>query len=93
VKGNTFSQRFRRLFLRCVEQGLIEKEKGGERLVLYSSRHTRITELVVQGLPMKVITDETGHKIPTTTQRYTHLADEFITETVRRAAETPGGEG
>ena len=93
VKGNTFSQRFRRLFLRCVKEGLIEKEKGGERLVLYSSRHTRITELVVQGLSMKVVMDEAGHKIPATTNRYTHLADEFITESVRRAAEPSGGEG
>jgi integrase len=93
VQGNSFSQRFRRLFLRCVGLGLIEKEKAGERLVLYSSRHTRITELVASGLPMKVIMDEAGHKIPNTTNRYTHLADDFITEAVRRAGGPDAGAG
>jgi len=31
------------------ESGLIEKEKAGERIVAYSTRHTRITELFVEG--------------------------------------------
>jgi integrase len=86
IKANSFSQRFRRLVERCVKLNLIEKEKAGERLVLYSSRHTRITEMVAAGLPAKVVMDEAGHKVPTTTNRYTHLADEFVTETVRKQA-------
>lgn len=86
IDMNSFSQRFRRLFNRCVELGLIEEEKGGERLVLYSSRHTRITELVASNIPMKAVMDEAGHKIPATTNRYTHLADEYQTYLIRQQA-------
>jgi integrase len=48
-KANSFAQRFRRLFQRCVKLELIEKEKDGETIVLYSTRHSRITELSTQG--------------------------------------------
>lgn len=86
IEANSFSQRFRRLCDRCVELGLIEEEKGGERLVLYSSRHTRITELVASNIPMKAVMDEAGHKVPATTNRYTHLADEYQTGIIRQHA-------
>ncbi len=94
IHAGPFSQRFRRLFNRCVELGLIEKEKSGEKLVLYSSRHTRITELVTNGLGMKVVMEEAGHKVPNTTNRYMHLADKDVTNQVRLlAGKPPDGSG
>lgn len=64
ITAGHLAQRFRRLFLRCVKLGLIEKEKAGERLVLYSSRHTRITELVAANMPMKAVMDEAAAPRP-----------------------------
>jgi integrase len=40
--ANPLSNRFRRLFARCVKLGLIERELSGEKLCLYSFRHRRI---------------------------------------------------
>jgi transposase len=48
-KGVTFSQRFRRLRTRAVKAGDLQESKKGEKLVLYSTRHTRITEMFVEG--------------------------------------------
>ena len=42
----SFSQRFRRLRTRCVRLNLIKEEKNGEKLVLYSTRHTRSVEMI-----------------------------------------------
>jgi integrase len=84
------SRRFRRLVRACVAKGLIQETKSGEKLVLYSLRHTRITELVSQTLPLKVVMEEAGHRRPDTTNRYTHLADEYRTEAVRAAASGAG---
>jgi integrase len=88
-QSHSFSQRFRRLFDRCVALGLIEKEKAGERLVLYSSRHTRITELFVQGNTHAEVMFDAGHVIPTTTERYKHLAGSQVAEAIRRRTPTP----
>ena len=82
----SFSQRFRRLRDRCVELGEIRPEKNGEKLVLYSTRHTRITELFVEGNEHHVVMAESGHLTPMTTERYKHLADSYITERVRQNA-------
>jgi integrase len=83
LRDQSFSQRFRRLFERCVKKGLIERDSSGEKLVLYSTRHSRITELVSAQLPMKVVMEEAGHLQASTTHRYTHLADKLVTEMVR----------
>jgi integrase len=69
-QAGKFAQRFRRLIERCVRKGLIEKEKAGERLVPYSTRHTRITELFVEGNDHAVVMFDAGHKNPQTTERY-----------------------
>jgi len=82
-QGHSLSQRFRRLFDRCVEKGLIEKEKVGERICLYNSRHTRITELFVEGNEHHIVMHEAGHVTPQTTQRYKHLAGSFVGEQIR----------
>jgi site-specific recombinase XerD len=81
------SQRFRRLVERCVAKGLIEKEKAGERLVPYSTRHTRITELFTEGVPQAVVMFEAGHTNPLTTERYKHMASSHVTETIRKSSQ------
>lgn len=87
VQANSLSQRFRRLTDRCVTRGTIQKTVRGERLVPYSNRHTSITRLVVAGAHPQVIQNEAGHASPTTTQRYVHLADEQVVQSVRQALE------
>jgi integrase len=83
MKQRSLSQRFRRLFLRCVRLGLIEAEKTGERLVPYSTRHTRITELFVEGNDHAVVMHDAGHVIPATTERYKHLAGSHVAASIR----------
>jgi integrase len=89
-KANGFSQRFRRLFKRCVALGLIEQEKAGETLVPYNTRHTRITELFVEGNDHAVVMFDAGHVVPATTERYKHLAGSQVAESIRRRAQNPG---
>jgi integrase len=87
------SQRFRRLFERCVKRGLIEKEIAGERLVPYSTRHTRITELKVEGVGQTETMREAGHTNPLTTERYTHMASNHVTQTVRNKSKAKTASG
>jgi len=91
----SFSQRFRRLRVRAVKAGDLQEVKKGEKLVLYSTRHTRITELFVEGNEQHVVMAESGHVVPATTERYKHLADDYVTNRVRQNARprTPGGDG
>jgi integrase len=88
-KSDGFSQRFHRLVKRCEALGLIKAVVVGERIVPYTTRHTRITEMVAQGVDKSIRMREAGHVNPATTERYTHLADELITETVRQLARKP----
>ena len=83
-----FAQRFRRLVSRCAAKDLIEKEKNGERLVPYLTRHTRITTLFVQGHDHAVVMHEAGHTLPQTTERYKHLAQGHVTDAIRRRRAT-----
>jgi hypothetical protein len=87
------SQRFRRLFERCVNRGLIEKEIAGERLVPYSTRHTRITELKVEGVGHTEAMREAVHTNPLTTERYTHIAGSHVTQTVRSKSKAKAASG
>jgi integrase len=84
---NAFSQRFRRLRNRCVRLGLIEAEKNGEKLVLYSHRHTRGVEMIRdEGLDISIASKEMGHaNITTTVRHYLHLTDQDVNDAVRRA--------
>ncbi|HJZ90745.1 MAG TPA: site-specific integrase [Gemmataceae bacterium] len=85
-----FSQRFRRLVERCVAKGLIQKEKAGERIVPYSTRHTRITELFTEGNTQAVVMYDAGHTNPLTTERYKHLAGSHVTESIRKLSKKGG---
>ncbi len=95
IEPVSFSQRFRRLRQRAADAGDIEAEKKGEKLVLYSTRHTRITEMFVEGNEQHVVMAESGHVVPMTTERYKHLADDYVTNRVRQNArpQTPCGGG
>lgn len=86
----SFSQRFRRLRARAVAAGDLQEVKKGEKLVLYNTRHTRITELFVQGNEQHVVMAESGHVVPATTERYKHLADQYVTSRVRQTARGAG---
>lgn len=83
-KKGSFSQKFRRLRERCARLGEMEMLKGGERLVMYSSRHTRITEMHVEGVDPVTIQLEAGHTKKETTDRYTHLIGKFRADRVRQ---------
>ncbi len=85
MKSRSLTNRWRRMFLRCVDKGLIQKEKEGETIVPYNTRHSRITELVLEGHPTAVVMAEAGHSTQVTTQRYTHLAGSVVAERVRAA--------
>jgi integrase len=92
ITANSLSQRFRRLLLRCVDLGLIEKEKNGERIVPYSTRHTRATSLFMEGHSHAVVMFDMGHSVPQTTERYKHLAGSFVAEEIRRKDRDRGRE-
>jgi integrase len=85
-----FAQRFRRLVERCVGKGLVEKEKAGERIVPYSTRHTRITELIVEENTQAVVMFDAGHTNPLTTERYKHLASSHVTQSIRKNSQKSG---
>lgn len=83
ITADSFSQRFRRVFLRCVALGLIEKEKSGERLVPYSSRHARCTTMLSQGIDVVTVMMDMGHASVKTTQKYLHLSASQIANSIR----------
>src|SRR5262249_32596907 len=92
------SDRFAKLRKKCVKLNLIAEENAGERLVAYSARHTRGTEMLRQGVDIALVSKELGHKhISTTLDRYIHLSGLEVTEVVLRkareaeAATPPGG--
>jgi integrase len=73
------SQKFMRLRKKA---GIVVK--GGEGLVLYSSRHTRLTELATE-LPASLLQDVAGHTTFQMTRRYLHTADQTLVEKVQAA--------
>ena len=89
-----FSQRFRRLRDRCVRLGHVVKEKSGEKLVLYSTRHTRNVEMIRdEGVDLSVASKEMGHaNVSTTVRHYLHLSDRDVTDAVRKGKGANGGE-
>jgi integrase len=85
-KPRSLSQKFRRLFDVCVELEEIEEVKNGERLVLHSHRHTRCTEMYVEGHDEITVMEEAGHKTAAMARRYRHLTSQFTADKVRRLA-------
>jgi integrase len=91
MTSTAFAHRFRRLFMRCVKKGLIVKEMAGERIVPYSTRHTKITALFTEGHSPQVVQQEAGHESPLTTETYKHLAESYHVNEIRRRAEKRNG--
>jgi site-specific recombinase XerD len=91
-KANSFAQRFRRLFQRCVKLGLIEEEKAGEKIVPYTTRHSRITELFIEGNDHAVVMFDAGHVVPATTERYKQLSASHVADAIRRRDTSGAGE-
>ena len=62
------------------------KEKSGEKLVLYSTRHTRSVEMIRdEGIDLSIASKEMGHaNVSTTVRHYLHLTDQDVTDAVRR---------
>ena len=85
LANHTFSPWFSLLISRCAQRGLIQQIKNGEPLTPRSLRHTRITEMCRQNLPINVVMTEAGHTNPKTTMRYVHLGGE-IAQMVRDKA-------
>ena len=56
------------------------------RLRLHDLRHSHASVLATDGVPLLVIGRILGHKVPATTARYAHLAD----DPVRKAVEAAG---
>jgi integrase len=85
----SFSQRFRRLRNRCVRLGLLQAEKAGEKLVLYSTRHTRNVEMIRdEGIDVSIASKEMGHaNVSTTVRHYLHLSKQDVTDAVRKGKE------
>lgn len=65
----------------------IAPDENGETLVLYSSRHTFITNAAKAGVSGPVLQDLAGHTDPATTARYTHLAAADLIKAGQRAAD------
>jgi hypothetical protein len=41
---------------------------------------------VAANIPLKAVMDEAGHRVAATTNRYTHLADDYVIDIVRSKA-------
>jgi integrase len=77
---------FQRLVTRCCALGLIEKERAGEKLVLYATRHTRATEMLREGVDLVTVSKALGHaRVSTTANVYLHLSDDDVTKAVLKA--------
>ena len=75
--SNSLGRRFRSLR----EQAGI-KVKDGENLVLYSNRHTRLTELAWE-MPLLTLVKIGGWTTPAMASRYVHPADQAVIERLR----------
>jgi integrase len=90
ISAKTLTHRFRSIFQRCVRKGLIEEYKGGEKLVVHSMRHASITMLFTEKNNLPTVMREAGHINYRSTQRYEHLSDSFVSDSVRNNATNRG---
>jgi integrase len=84
--SKSLSKAFNELVKRCCAHGLLEKERAGEKLVLYATRHTRATEMLREGVDLVTVSKALGHaRVSTTANVYLHLSDDEVTRTVLKA--------
>ncbi|MGA2609602.1 MAG: site-specific integrase [Terriglobia bacterium] len=68
-----------RWFFECVEKaGLLD-------VIWHSLRHTYISRAIMKGLDIRTVKDLAGHKTITMTDRYAHLAPDYLREAAERA--------
>lgn len=84
ISSHVLSERWKETVNACAKDGTVKKLKNGETLVPYSSRHTRITELVMEQHPLPVIMAEAGHLQAKTTMKYVHLAGSQVVDSIRK---------
>ena len=75
--SNSLGRRFRTL---RVKAGIVMKD--GENVVLYSNRHTRLTELAWE-MPLLALVKVGGWTTPAMASRYVHPADQAVIERLR----------
>jgi integrase len=81
---NALGLRMRRLRVRAG----VRPDEQGEEFVLYTNRHTFLTHAATDPtISEPVLMDLAGHTNPRTTRRYTHLADQVVSEAGRRVAD------
>jgi integrase len=86
---NALGLRMRRLR----ERAGIRPDAQGEEFVLYTNRHTFLTQAATDPtISEPVLMDLAGHTDPRTTKRYTHLADRVVSEAGRRVADALRGQ-
>lgn len=82
---NALVLRMRRLRQRA---GVLVDERG-EELVLYTNRHTFLTQGAMNpDIPFSVLVEIAGHTDGRTTRRYTHIADQAVAEKGRAIADS-----
>ena len=60
------------------------KKKAGLKFNFHDIRHTFVTHLAETGMDVSIISLIAGHKHIQTTERYTHLSDQYIGESLSR---------
>ncbi len=78
--------------LRCRMRSLrdvagIGPDENGERIVMYTNRHTFGTGACAKGVADRRLADLMGHTDTKTTQKYIHLANPEFQEAARQANE------
>jgi integrase len=77
---------------RLRERAGVGADERGERFVLYTNRHTFLTEAAVDPtISEAVLSEMAGHTDPRTTRRYTHLRREVVGDAGRRVADRLSG--
>lgn len=69
------------------ERAGIAPDDNGEQVVLYTNRHTFITNAAKAGVSGPVLQHLAGHTDPATTERYVHLAAADLLKAGQRAAD------
>jgi site-specific recombinase XerD len=65
---------------RCRERAGITPDQNGEQLVLYSNRHTFLTNAAAEGLSAHQVQGLAGHTDIRMAERYVHMARKDIYE-------------
>jgi integrase len=68
------------------------RQAGIQNMRFHDLRHTIATNLIMEGVHVRVVQDVLGHKDPRSTQRYTHVPTEHMRSELERAFSNNKGE-